>query len=409
MLLVLFCFFFVCVFFLCVRTVGFGKALVVSLPFLYLIVVYFLSLLVFLLFDINSVIELHYYDVEFLDSGFSIVWMAVSGMLGVYLYLVVFYDNYSSFMPRPVVFSSGLFYVAMISCFLMYLLGGEWEGFLYRDSYIERKEGVFYLLGSMAVLILPVFLGGICCVDKTGWGKIVSLVGMAIVLLIYFSKGSKGLALAPFLYWFGLYFFSNKGERFPFFVLLSSIAFLPVLYSIAIISRQGGDHGLLPYINTIMNYDGFLLSGIEVFLKSIASNFYVFSETLHYSELHDLDSLLVMINPLPGSMVGWYDLFDAYRVHKFIPFSALGEIFNYGFCFSFLYFLIVGLLFSRLMVRFFIRREELLVFMIPFIMMVLFVVFSYSYNLRSITRYLYYMVFFEVLARFFVHIVRKRF
>jgi hypothetical protein len=101
--------------------------------------------------------------------------------------------------------------------------------------------------------------------------------------------------------------------------------------------------------------------------------------------------LITTLNPLPGRITNWYVIAKKLRINEIAPYTAIGELAKYPF-FSVLYYSLLGYYFAA--VDYFIKQQVLqkkyLWAVLQFLVLVLYIVHSFEYNLRSSHRFIYY-------------------
>jgi hypothetical protein len=108
--------------------------------------------------------------------------------------------------------------------------------------------------------------------------------------------------------------------------------------------------------------------------------------------------LLLSINPLPGVMVGWYDVYEQFRVSKFIPYNTPGVLLTINIFFAFLYYWCLGIYFSFLGYSLidYIKRNKIIRAGIVLTLAFSIIFMETQYKLRSTTRLIYYLIFIQV-------------
>jgi hypothetical protein len=166
-------------------------------------------------------------------------------------------------------------------------------------------------------------------------------------------------------------------------------------------------HGLLPHLEGL----GTFVWDLQVFATSannVLAGFKISTLTAFTQPTIPLDALWVSINPVTGNTAGWYEIARTLRLNQFTPYSAIGELGNYGPAVFAAVFAGIGLLLGvaqRLNDLLF--REQLwkLVGVAALGLTFVFVIQFAQYNLRSNMRYLYLMLLIQIAA---VVIIRLR-
>jgi hypothetical protein len=113
-----------------------------------------------------------------------------------------------------------------------------------------------------------------------------------------------------------------------------------------------------------------------------------------------MGNLITCINPMPGNLTDWYSFSQRMRINIYAPYTSIGELAKFPI-FSFIYYVFLGYYFSYcdFHIKYFIQAKKLLVPAITIILLLLFIMFSFEYNLRSSIRYLYYSAFILMLSK----------
>lgn len=255
--------------------------------------------------------------------------------------------------------------------------------FSFLPSFLISISGIAGLL-ALPLLGLTFAKGG-----KTF--KLLSIVLLLVLMVCYFSKASRILAFAPLAFWGMAYAISGKGKIF----LAISFVIAPVFVHIVLASRGQLIQGFMPFLEYAI-YD--LTFGLgEVLwsaLSSLAGPYFIFSETLIDSQWQVWSDISISLNPDFGVRAGWYEVSDFYRVNRFVPYCALGEVFAYSLLFGCIYCFLLGALLARLSLR--VRRREFLGYLMLAIYLYACVLIP-QYNLRSVMRFVYMVAFLELI------------
>lgn len=258
--------------------------------------------------------------------------------------------------------------------------------FFYRLNYIPQKSS--FLKSIYTILLIVLSLLASISFKKS---KISAIVTISIVLLIGIGLGSRmatvNLAVFVFTYSFML---KSKKTKIKYFFVWIPIIILFFGYNIAL-RVESNVHGLIPYLKILINKPN------VIFKNTMFNIYYTFifgfvatSETIKlYHE--NINNLLTCINPLPGNLTNWYLFSQKMRINIYAPFTAIGELAKYPI-FSFFYYIFLGYYFS--LCDFYIKTsiiaKKYFVPAIIIILLYLYIMFSFEYNLRSSIRYIYY-------------------
>jgi hypothetical protein len=217
-------------------------------------------------------------------------------------------------------------------------------------------------------------------------------------LALYFSLGSRQVALVPVLLAVGFYVaHPNRSSRIGLGVgLLTSIYLLPF----PIFLRSVGANGLFPYLAALPDAPRPLdvLAGSA---DNLLISFPLTGTTAFKVPQIPFSELLVELDPRPGSSTGWYDIADSLRINPYTPYSALGTIGNHGWTVVVVFWLVTGAFLGYLHLRSTTltalgsRGIALVLVALP----LLFTLFSLQYNLRSSVRFLVYAAAIDIAWR----------
>ena len=232
-----------------------------------------------------------------------------------------------------------------------------------------------------------------------------------LLIIVLLAIGSRRAALIPPLFFLGFYSSSKEIKNLKttiFIILILSFTF----YIIALVSRVMPDKGIIPLFSFFVTASEYELpydTTLFVYILNTIANSIPLATYTAMAEKIPESYFFISINPLPGFMVGWYEIFEGLRVNKFIPYNSVGELLNHGNFFGAIYYFFIGIFLSfvQLTINAAKKRNYYLVILILQALVFLFFIFSIQYNLRSSTRYIYYAVFFCFLFYFQKGIFRK--
>lgn len=270
----------------------------------------------------------------------------------------------------------------------------------YRVNYIPQKSSAFKSIYTILLIVLSILAA--ISYDKYRTASTLSIV---VVLLIGIGLGSRmatvNLTVFVFTYSFLL---KSKVAKFKYFLIWMPVIVLFFGYNIAL-RKESNTHGIVPYL-------GIIIDKPEVIFKNTLFNIYYtfifgFVATSQTIKLYheNLSNLLTCINPLPGSLTNWYLFAQKMRINKYAPYTAIGELANFPF-FSFFYYIFLGYYFSLcdFYIKTLVIAKKYLAPAIVIILLDLFIMFSFEYNLRSSVRYLYYSALVVFLSKNKVYI-----
>ncbi len=292
----------------------------------------------------------------------------------------------------------GLMLGIFLSFFFFFFKG--WTFFPERTGYRTEVEtsGLLNALSGVSGLLSIPALGAGFSVSKGKWRAFAVFV-FFVLMLAFFAKASRIFAIAPLLFLGGAWLAGGK-MKYPFII---SLVFFPLLLSMALELRGLHIQGFLPFISYVFSeYSVNFLNALFRLYLNLGSSYFIFSETLVDTGWLSWGDMFVSINPLPGKMVGWYQVSDNYRIGSAVPYSAMGEAFGYSTLFGMLFCLLIGGLVSKINDNFLRLRY---VGILQAVLLLYFCMLVPQYNLRSVMRF-YYLIFFLGLARDFYSYLR---
>lgn len=268
-----------------------------------------------------------------------------------------------------------------------------------RSTYLTggASQAVYGLAQQLS--IAAVALTGYVAAGSRGVSRAASISIAASYAAMFFALGTRRLALLPLVFAIG--YLLAKPRRFvP--VLLAASCVAVILLPLPLHVRAAETHGLLPYIASLSTYS---LASVE--WLSVANNVLIAFPITGMSALYvapiPLGYLFVSLNPLPGDSAGWYAVAGELRLNLFTPYSAVGELWNYGPWIAVAVWAIFGIalaVLDRAIGKLWLARSPL--FALGIIgLTALFAVFTIQYNLRSSSRLLLYGLIVAALGAIF--------
>lgn len=261
---------------------------------------------------------------------------------------------------------------------------------------------------AMLLVQLAVFLGSILSALIFQENKQKSIFYFSILTLLFFSTGSR-VGVLLLIIFIAIKFVLKPNHYKKDWVALGLQIILVLLYLAFVMQLRGLDsHGIIPYAKQIFNIDA------KIFREFFFNIYYIFIygvfvtiETM-LTAAKDWSVILTNINPLPGSMAGWYEVSKSRRINDYAPFSTHGEIFAMGKTLTFLFYSITGFIISYLdfRIRGWISQKKYFLGLIINLLIILYIFYSFEYNMRSSVRYIYYALFFVFLTWIF-HFLKR--
>lgn len=346
-------------------------------------------------------------------TTFSVyVKMLLLFLTGVFIYLFS-NKSYFSLTNKPItIFNSNrlkldthllsriIIILTVLAVVLVYIDYGTL--FFYRVEYIPKKTSILKIIYQNLLIIISVLAGAVYNKNKA--------LGISVLLTaLTIGIGIGSRAATIYLVVFGISYstFLDYKKAKVFYLYFVPLAVVFFGYNISLRLEANG-HGLLPYMDVTLKKP-------EIIFKYVLMNiyytmifgFYATSKTIELYTFDSFSTLMTCLNPLPGKMTNWYSIASKLRMNVLAPFTAIGELAQFPL-FSYFYYVLLGYYFAT--IDFFIKRQILqkkyLWAVVQFLLLVLFVVHSFEYNLRSTHRFIYYSLAVYALY-FFIKRVKK--
>jgi hypothetical protein len=218
----------------------------------------------------------------------------------------------------------------------------------------------------------------------------------ALLLALSYEVMFLGTATRFFAFWVPLMFAGglltgtwSSGRQRLGVIVVAAVAILALQIPLGL--RNLPSHGLIPGISYLFHEPSLVFGGHNPI------NNFLFGAPLSLYVAHNVGSLpfsdaTTSLSPMPSQFNNWAQIAPSLRVNSYTPYSALGELLNHGWPFFFLIMAFFGAGFA-LTERVALGRTGLaggVSQIIVFGAAALFVVECTEYNLRSVTRLMYY-------------------
>lgn len=300
-------------------------------------------------------------------------------------------------LPKNIItIVSVLFFIIVVLYFAAYGFSlYSREEYLPKDN-IKGLVVIIKLLSLIQVILLGIVYKG---------SRFLSVTYFIILFILSIGTGSRTVILFLILYF--ILIFISKGNNLRnkiSFVVNMVLTFIFLGYLMEF--RSQDSHGVFPYIESIFSNGRNRDSFFNVYYSLIFGVF-VTIQTLKEA-IPDWNVICISLNPMPGSMVGWYDIAQDMRINRYAPYSLHGRIFTMGVTFTFLFFVLIGIVYSYFenIIRQYLFKGNKWVPFILILLLTLHIVYAFEYNMRSAIRYLYYTFAVLFLIRFFEIIYR---
>lgn len=240
--------------------------------------------------------------------------------------------------------------------------------------------------------------------------KMIAITSLLISLLLALSIGSRYATLYLIVFCVTHSFFLNARKRKLFFIFFIPFVFLFFGFNLSLRTSNEG-HGLIPYFqSTIERPEKITKYTFENIYYSFIYGFFATADTISQYKNATISNLATCLSPLLGSMTRWPLIASKLRSNIYSPFTAIGEMSKFTIT-SFFYYIFIGYYFG--FIDYFIKRNILVkkyfFSVIQLLFLSLFVVFSFEYNLRSSTRFIYYSIFFHLIYLLIMYIKKNIF
>ena len=328
-------------------------------------------------------------------------------ILGVNFFLIVkkSYSRLSKFIilliPRnfAINFSSSkfVFLLIIILFFSTFLVFYDFGTEIFRRAeYIPNDKAKFKFIYQNSFFLVSIIAGLIYKKHK-----IISFLSLFISLILSLSIGSRYATLYLIAYGLTYSLFLNKKSLKIFLLFFIPFVFLFFGFNLSLRSRSYG-HGLIPYFQSVVNNPEIIfIYSIKNFYYTFIFGFFATTQTLILYKNATIENLNTALSPLFGFMIRWPFIANNMRCNIYQPYTSIGEMGKFP-VFSMFYYFIIGIYFS--FVDNFIKNQIIIkkyFFAITQLLLLsLFIIFSFEYNLRSSQRFIYY----SVLLYFIYHI-----
>jgi hypothetical protein len=291
-----------------------------------------------------------------------------------------------------------LFFLLVLSLFLVFLDYG-FELFS-RSMYLPNKTSTFKTVYQVFFIFISFLSALILKYNKT-----VSFLAIFTTLLVGISMGSRFASIYLIIYGFTVFaLIQNRSKRLYFSFLFIVLVFFFFGFNISLRSETKV-HGLIPYTKLIFEKPEILyIYALKNVYYSFIFGFYATADTINVYTFYSIEKLWTCLNPLPGRFTNWYNIADKLRSNVFAPFTAIGELAKFKIFFQGYYFL-VGFYFAFVdsYIKLSFQNRKFLLPILHILILCMFTIFSFEYNLRSANRYIYYSLFLFI----FIFILRE--
>ncbi len=256
-------------------------------------------------------------------------------------------------------------------------------------AYLERTgPPVAFKVGRNLGPVGLMVLGYLFFADRRVGVRAAAAVIATAYAALYLGTATRNLALVlPMMYVGGLLSGEMSVAQRRLWAVVA-IAGGVIMLEVPLALRALPLHGLAPAVNYLIRQPGTLLANpVQNALNGAPLSLYV-GQRVSWLPTHDL---VTSLNPLPSSLTDWAKIGPSLGLNEYEPYSAVGELANYGWLPLFGVMMSFGIalgLLERLVLRSIAPRLGVLALTA---VSGLIVIRSTEYNLRSVARLIYYV------------------
>lgn len=293
-----------------------------------------------------------------------------------------------------------------VSAAVFTLIGQGIDGVLDREVYLPEEPNQRELAGAGKVLVVPSIIAS-AYVARATTSRFYRTFAVSLILIhtiVLFELATRRLAAIPILVALGWIVARPSRNRSGRTLVVALIASL-LLLQLPLVLRSQESHGLIPYAKVLVGQGSGASRSPASALGNVTITFPITQQIAFHAPPLPIKDFWQSVNPLPGSLIGWYDTEPNHRLNATTPYSATGELANYGSGLFISYFLVAGgvLGYADRRIRALMADGRHLWALALLATGLLFTVVSLQYNTRTGTRLLYYLLAVDLLARIAVH------
>ena len=294
---------------------------------------------------------------------------------------------------RPVIHNiykkKTLYILGLYITVLILLHLGNGAGHLYhRYGYTLNGSGI-----PMLRILYTMFLPFLCLLLPFLKQKNLRVLLLIILFILIQGTSSRNLIMIPACYYIGTQIRDKKFNLYK-----ACIAFVTIIFGIALVmeSRNQVIQGVIPNLLYVYN-NGIDFTFLEIAINYLSS-YSIFATGITLQDhSFNIASFLSSINPLPSSFLNIEYMIDTQKLNRNSPFPAIAMLALGGFLVVSFYYFIAGFIWQFLYN--FVSSNSKMLLMFLFMLFVLFTILSTQYNLRGVTRFLYYVIFLCLLIK----------
>lgn len=291
----------------------------------------------------------------------------------------------------------------MISLYAI-LLGGN---FFSRDAYLDTESNLMFANQIAIFLKVLIIILTLLSASVFRENKFLGILSFLLMCTIAISTGSRWGTICLII-WGTICFLRLDKKLYKVLFVIIYIPLVIFFSGYILILRGNDEHGLLPYIAMIGEWD-LIQYGIffNVYYATIMG-FFATSATQVQSSYITLSDLFISLNPMPGTMAGWYDIAHRMALGKNIPYTSIGQLSAFPIIF-YCYYTILGYIFSYIesfIIRLILNNKEYQAILL-YLITIMYIPFSFEYTLRQAHRFVYYSLALSIFMHM-IHILKYK-
>lgn len=293
------------------------------------------------------------------------------------------------------------FIMLAICIFLLFTVYGE--EMLYRDTYHPKDFNYSFLAVYKILTLFLIVLTYLS--DKIN--KLNKFLLLFSIIFISLSMGSRISAIYLLIIFLMYLFKSEKVKFINIFLYFVSIIFLIIFIQYSRGLEENGLIGILKYTNLFEIFEVF---NLIMYYISAFSIFVTAATYESYLPLSQMNDFIIMLNPLPGHLAGWYNINKNMTVMPVVPYSSIGTVFTLGHLGTSIFYLFLGMIigFYDSFIQKEVHNKKYILAILIWSLLVLFIIFHNQYTLRTSIRFIYY-VFVIIFISYFYKLLKQKF
>ncbi len=291
--------------------------------------------------------------------------------------------------------------LAVLPAGLLFLtLGAD---LLQRSDYLAVSPDSITGIAGASLSVGSVGAAGYLAAKSRGLLRVSAGILGITYFLVFLSLGTRRLALAPILFFVGM-LLARRG-RWTVVALAVAVAAGVALIPVSLFVRGQASHGLIPYSSALLG-GGFSYRTTDwsAVINNVLVAFPTSGSTALIRPKIPPEYFWIEVNPLPGQLTRFYEIRHSLRFNRVTPYSAVGEVGNYGWGYVVGFWFVVGLITGYLdrRVGFYAASRHPMLGLLLLGLSIVFTVQSGQYLIRSSFRLLLYALALDLLFRFVV-------